>query len=116
MDRHRVTSNLVRNAASEVFGKRFTPHWLPWVGTAAAAALIVMTTLLLWNLHPWKSRSSAATANVASSGKDTPVQVARATTSPTAGSGTLTPVMTSQGPGATRPGLTTGLPTGAVGA
>src|SRR5579859_44737 len=27
MDRHRVTSNLVRNAASEVFGKRFTPHW-----------------------------------------------------------------------------------------
>src|SRR5215470_10869439 len=32
-DRHRVTSSLVRHAAEEVFGKRFTPRWLPWAGT-----------------------------------------------------------------------------------
>ena len=36
-DRHRVTSGLVRHAASEVFGRRFAPRWLPWLGAAAAA-------------------------------------------------------------------------------
>jgi general secretion pathway protein A len=55
MDRHRVTANLVRNAASEVFGKRFTPRWLPWLGTAAAATLLTTTIVLLWNLRPWAS-------------------------------------------------------------
>ena len=60
MDRHRVTSNLVRNAASEVFGKTFTPRWLPWLGTAAAAGLLAMTTVLLWNHRPWKTGAHAA--------------------------------------------------------
>ncbi len=36
LDRHRVTAPLVRSAAAEVFGRRFTPHWLPWALTAAA--------------------------------------------------------------------------------
>src|SRR5690349_19680927 len=62
MDRHRVTSNLVRNAASEVFGKRFTPHWLPWVGLAAAASLLVMTVALLWSFKPWSSGAHTASA------------------------------------------------------
>jgi len=62
MDRHRVTSNLVRNAASEVFGKRFTPHWLPWVGMAAAACLLVMTVALLWSFKPWSSGAHTASA------------------------------------------------------
>jgi general secretion pathway protein A len=62
MDRHRVTSSLVRHAATEVFGKRFTPRWLPWLGTAAAAALLTITTALLWNLRPWSSASHAAAA------------------------------------------------------
>src|SRR5882757_4900334 len=62
MDRHRVTSNLVRNAASEVFGKRFTPHWLPWVGMAAAACLLVMTVALLWSFNPWISGAQTASA------------------------------------------------------
>jgi general secretion pathway protein A len=65
MDRHRVTSSLVRHAAAEVFGKRFTPRWLPWLGTAAAAALLTITTVLLWNLRPWASASHAAAANAA---------------------------------------------------
>src|ERR1700742_1061439 len=48
-DRHRVTATLVRHAAAEVFGKRFAPQWLPWLGTAAAAGLLAVTTVLLWN-------------------------------------------------------------------
>jgi general secretion pathway protein A len=62
MDRHRVTPNLVRNAASEVFGKRFTPHWLPWVGTSAAAGLLALTVALLWSFKPWTSGSHTAAA------------------------------------------------------
>jgi general secretion pathway protein A len=65
MDRHRVTSNLVRNAASEVFGKRFTPHWIPWLGTAAAATLLVVTSVLLLNFKPWSSGSHAVAATPA---------------------------------------------------
>jgi general secretion pathway protein A len=65
MDRHRVTASLVRHAAAEVFGKRFTPRWLPWVGAAAAAAMLAITTILLWNLRPWSSASQAAAAAAA---------------------------------------------------
>ncbi|HEY1889637.1 MAG TPA: AAA family ATPase [Steroidobacteraceae bacterium] len=52
-DRHRITGPLVRNAASEVFGKRFTPPWLPWAGTAAVAAMLAVGSLALWRLQPW---------------------------------------------------------------
>ncbi len=59
MDRHRVTASLVRNAAAEVFGKRFTPHWVPWLGAAAAAVLLTLTAVLLWNFKPWSPGSRA---------------------------------------------------------
>ena len=65
MDRHRVTSSLVRHAAAEVFGKRFTPHWLPWLGTAAAAILLAITTVMLWNIRPWGPGSHADAATIA---------------------------------------------------
>jgi len=52
-DRHRITGPLVRNAASEVFGKRFTPPWLPWAGTAAVAAVLAVGSFALWRLQPW---------------------------------------------------------------
>ncbi|MBV8784311.1 MAG: AAA family ATPase, partial [Gammaproteobacteria bacterium] len=32
-DEHRVSAALVRQAAAEVFGRRFTPVWLPWALT-----------------------------------------------------------------------------------
>src|ERR1700730_5184031 len=60
LDRHRVTTTLVRNAAAEVFGRRFTPHWLPWALTAGIAALLTIATVALWNLQPWSTRSGAA--------------------------------------------------------
>jgi general secretion pathway protein A len=65
-DRHRVTSALVRHAAAEVFGKRFTPRWVPWAVTAATAAALVTTTVLLWSIKPWSSGTHATeTAGIA---------------------------------------------------
>jgi general secretion pathway protein A len=68
MDRHRVTASLVRHAAAEVFGKRFSPRWLPWLGTAAAAALLTSTIVLLWNFRPWGPASHASAAIMAEKG------------------------------------------------
>jgi len=61
LDRHRVTTPLVRNAATEVFGRRFTPHWVPWLATAAVAALVVSLLAALWSLEPWRSHPASAT-------------------------------------------------------
>ena len=52
-DRHRITGPLVRSAASEVFGKRFSPPWLPWAATAAVAVVLGAGSLALWRIHPW---------------------------------------------------------------
>ncbi|HEY2035810.1 MAG TPA: AAA family ATPase [Steroidobacteraceae bacterium] len=60
LDRHRVTAPLVRNAASEVFGKRFTPPWLPWAGTAVVAAILAVGSFALWRLRPWSWTHGAA--------------------------------------------------------
>jgi general secretion pathway protein A len=100
MDRHRGTSNLVRNAASEVFGKRFTPRWLPWLGTAAAAALLVITTVLLWSFRPW-STGSHGTASTAAAG---PTRIAAAPAGAAAAAAGLTPVV-ANAPVPSKPGL-----------
>jgi general secretion pathway protein A len=97
MDRHRVTSSLVRHAASEVFGKRFTPRWLPWLGAVAAAALLATSTELLWNFGPWSSGSHASattTVTVAAGAvkRDNVGELTRAS-DPVAGSASLTPVV-----------------------
>jgi len=96
MDRHRVTANLVRNAASEVFGKRFTPHWLPWLGAAAAGMLLALTTTMIWSLKPWSSPSHVAVAAVPAR-HDTAAPVARAAPAPET-AGNLTPVTTKSAP------------------
>ncbi|HUL17757.1 MAG TPA: AAA family ATPase [Steroidobacteraceae bacterium] len=66
LDRHRVTTPLVRNAASEVFGRNFTPHWLPWAITAGIAALLSAALLALWTYEPWKGHARAPLAAPAS--------------------------------------------------
>jgi len=53
-DRHRVTNGLVRHAAAEVFGRRFAPRWLPWLGAAAAAAVLTATVWGMWPLTSWR--------------------------------------------------------------
>jgi general secretion pathway protein A len=52
-DRHRVTNGLVRHAAAEVFGRRFAPRWLPWLGAAAAALVLGGTVWAMWPLANW---------------------------------------------------------------
>jgi general secretion pathway protein A len=91
MDRHRVTASLVRHAAAEVFGKRFSPRWLPWLGTAAAAALLVITTILLWNVRPWRSAAHATAATTAVK-RDNIAEAGRPTAPAVTVPGTLTPV------------------------
>jgi general secretion pathway protein A len=62
-DRHRVASSLVRHAASEVFGRRFAPVWLPWAGAVAGAVALVASGVLIWQFAPLGFSSSDAVAN-----------------------------------------------------
>ncbi|HEY2808589.1 MAG TPA: AAA family ATPase [Steroidobacteraceae bacterium] len=65
LDRHRVTGGLMRHAATEVFGRRFAPRWLPWALTAGIAALLAIATIALWQLQPWGAHATAAAAPAA---------------------------------------------------
>src|SRR5439155_23435 len=60
LDRHRVTAALVRSAASEVFGRRIAPHWLPWALGGTLAAALAAATFALWNLAPWGAGARGA--------------------------------------------------------
>jgi general secretion pathway protein A len=59
LDRHRVTASLVRSAAAEVFGRRFTPDWVPWAATAAIALVLSGITFAVWKAQPWHTRARA---------------------------------------------------------
>jgi general secretion pathway protein A len=63
-DRHRVASSLVRNAAAEVFGRRFAPMWLPWAGAAAGALALIAAGVIVWQFAPFGLSSSEAAAKV----------------------------------------------------
>jgi general secretion pathway protein A len=95
-DRHRVTNSLVRHAAAEVFGRRFAPRWLPWLGAAAAALVLAATVWGMWPLTSWrfyravpsavaavpKAVPAPATAKSAPAQPVTPVAVASLATVP----------------------------------
>jgi len=61
-DRHRVTTGLVRHAAAEVFGRRFAPRWLPWLGSVAAAMVLAATVWGMWPLTSWRVDRQPATS------------------------------------------------------
>jgi general secretion pathway protein A len=78
LDRHRVTPGLVRHAASEVFGRRLAPHWLPWAVTAAVAAALALGTTALWNFRPRLPHALARAAAARSSSAALPTALAAA--------------------------------------
>jgi general secretion pathway protein A len=95
MDRHRVTGTLVRNAASEVFGKRIIPNWLPWAAAGSTAVVLLCATVALWNTHLSSAKQQAATATIAARAHTTsPVQTT---------SDKLTPVSTTTAAGTSPP-------------
>jgi len=47
-DRHRVTTTIVRNSASEVFGRHIAPRWLPWAAGAGGALVAILAAVALW--------------------------------------------------------------------
>jgi general secretion pathway protein A len=64
MDRHRVTGTLVRHAASEVFGKRIAPNWLPWAAAASTAVVLLSATVGLWNSRSGSKPLASANAAI----------------------------------------------------
>jgi general secretion pathway protein A len=63
-DRHRVTPSIVRDAAAEVFGRRFAPRWLPWAATAATGVALAVGLWTLWQIAPWSAHAQDAAASV----------------------------------------------------
>jgi general secretion pathway protein A len=80
LDRHRVTASLVRSAAAEVFGRRFTPDWVPWAVTAGIALMLSAVTFVAWKAQPWHPRTvavaSSADASRGEGGSALPVALA----------------------------------------
>src|SRR5579872_2992968 len=85
-DRHRVTTSTVRRSATEVFGRRIAPWWLPWTGVAATLIVLLFGVIAVWRLAPWSGTASPARAPV-----DNPVVAAAAASAPSAA---LTPSAT----------------------
>ena len=92
MDRHRVTATLVRHAASEVFGKRIVPNWLPWAAAGSTAVVLLCATVALWNTRLWGSqpRRDAGQSTAVMAGS-----TAHSTSAARAADDKLTPVSTS---------------------
>ena len=92
MDRHRVTATLVRHAASEVFGKRIMPNWLPWAAAGSTAVVLLCATVALWNTRLWGSqpRRDAGQSTAVTAGA-----TAHTTSAARAADDKLTPVSTS---------------------
>ena len=72
-DKHQVTAALVHRAASEVFGRRIAPVWLPWALAGAATLAIVLGGIGIWQLRGRAppSRPAAAVADTATGTADT---------------------------------------------
>ncbi len=59
-EEHRVTGDLIRNAASEVYGRPVLHPWLRWVALAGAGAGVALLGLALWRAFPPEAAAPAA--------------------------------------------------------
>jgi len=92
MDSHKVTATLVRHAASEVFGKRIAPNWLPWAAAGSTAVVLLCASVAMWSARPWKSGPAATPeAHVASNVRTTPADARAATPIPTSNTSLSSP-------------------------
>jgi general secretion pathway protein A len=66
-DRHIITASVVRKAASEVFGRRLTPAWLPWVLGGATAVVVAGVIFAVWQLGATRAMEPAAATPPAAS-------------------------------------------------
>ncbi|MBK7116199.1 MAG: AAA family ATPase [Proteobacteria bacterium] len=66
-DRHIITASVVRKAASEVFGRRLTPAWLPWVLGGATAVVVAGVIFAVWQLGATRALAPAAATPPAAS-------------------------------------------------
>jgi general secretion pathway protein A len=74
----KITASLVRQAAGEVYGRRFFPTWLGWVVASLAVVALAGTLLLGWQF--WRHQSPVLSASRAIKS----AAAARATQSPAA--------------------------------
>jgi len=51
-EEHRVTGKLVRQAASEVYGRPIMAPWVRWASAAAAVAAVALLAVAFWQLWP----------------------------------------------------------------
>jgi general secretion pathway protein A len=61
-DRHIITGSVVRKAASEVFGRRLTPGWLPWALGGATALVVAGVIFAVWQLAAGRTPPAATAA------------------------------------------------------
>jgi general secretion pathway protein A len=61
-EKRKVSAALVRLAAGEVYGRRFVPRWMGWLGAAFGAAGVAGAVLFSWNLWQRQSAHSAIRA------------------------------------------------------
>jgi general secretion pathway protein A len=59
-EEHRVTGELVRRAASEVYGRPVLAPWLRWAALAGTAAGAAILAVAIWRAMPAKDSASAA--------------------------------------------------------
>lgn len=82
LDRHRVTPGLVRSAASEVFGRRFPPAWLPWLAGGVAVASLLAALIGIATLRAGAGSGSAAASAAGTPPRSAPAQAPPAASAP----------------------------------
>jgi general secretion pathway protein A len=71
----KVTAALVRQAAGEVYGRRFVPLWLGWVASALIVLGVAATVVVAW--RTWQQQRSAERSTALPAATVHPIPIAR---------------------------------------